>query len=135
MRKHSQGFSIIELMIVIVIVGIIATIAIPSYESYMTKARRAEAHAALMEVAARVERATIQASSYEDLSLADLNVNEFTGNSLYQITMTTTANGYTISALPIGIQENDTECGTLTLDQTGTKGATGYTETALLTCW
>lgn len=64
MKRKTNGFSLIELMIVVVIIGILATIAYPSYTRWVTETRRSDAQGALMDLAARQERYFSQCNSY-----------------------------------------------------------------------
>jgi type IV pilus assembly protein PilE len=62
--KNSSGFSLIELMIVVAIIGIIGAIAMPSYDSYMKKGRRADAKVGLSKLADKQERYYLQNNTY-----------------------------------------------------------------------
>ncbi|MFB1010186.1 MAG: type IV pilin protein, partial [Thiopseudomonas sp.] len=64
MRNPQQGFTLIEIMIVIVILGVIAAIALPSYQDHVRRANRSEGMAFLQDVAARQERYFAQNNTY-----------------------------------------------------------------------
>lgn len=64
MRKYMKGFTLIELMIVVVIVAILASVAIPSYTDYVKKARRTEARVALMSISAAMEKFLLLNNAY-----------------------------------------------------------------------
>lgn len=64
MKRKTNGFTLIELMIVVVIIGILAAIAYPSYSQWVTETRRSDAQAALMDLAAKLERYFSQCNSY-----------------------------------------------------------------------
>lgn len=66
MRKITRGFSLMELLIVIVIVGILAAIAYPNYTRYVERAKRTEAKAALLQIATNQERFYLQNNTYTD---------------------------------------------------------------------
>ncbi|WP_111643329.1 type IV pilin protein [Marinimicrobium alkaliphilum] len=137
--KHG-GFTLIEVMIVVVIVGIIAGIAYPSYMNSVMRSNRADAKAELNDVAQRLQRCFTAHSAYNSAScgVADSISGGDTLTSregLYSIAATTlTATTYTLTATPVAgtMQANDSACTTLTLDHRGTRGATG---TAPDDCW
>jgi type IV pilus assembly protein PilE len=139
---ESSGFSLIELMITVVIVSILASIAIPSYQRYVLKSHRTDAKTALFNLASMEERYFSTSNSYSTLP-ADLGYGAAgfpfdTLNGDYHITQS----GFTAAAAPsagapagtpatyaftataFGIQANDTNCQTFTLDSRGTQSAT-----------
>ena len=128
------GFTLIELMIVVAIIGIIGAIAFPSYNSYMDKSRRADAKAGMLKIADRQERYYIQNGAYTktvtDLGFSDDLSEE--GYYKFSISSQSTAADYTITAKAQGVQANDKntsagDCTTMTLDSTGLKTPTA--------CW
>lgn len=134
MNIRPCGFTLIELVIVVAIVGILAAIAYPSYQNSVMKARRADARAVLMEAAQFMERFYTVNFRYDTASLpATLEESPKEGNvKYYDIQLSASQNGFTLSAVPQGTQAAD-PCGTLTLDDTGAKGqASGKTVDE---CW
>src|SRR5690554_6942881 len=115
---NSKGFTLIEVMIVVAIIGILAAIAYPSYDEYVKRGNRTEGQALLMDVAARQERYFSQNNEYADTA-AKLNVSTNSETGKYTLTIATT-DGYTLTATQ---QFNDTKCGNLTLNALGVKGA------------
>ena len=126
------GFTLIEVMITVAILGIIAAIALPSYQSYVVKSRRADAKSALMQAANRQEQFILNRSTYtNDMTLLGYPANPARSpDGFYSISAAACAavaiqRCYVLTATPVGPQANDTRCGSLTLASTGARGATG----------
>lgn len=122
---RSRGFTLIELLIAVAIVGILATIALPSYRDQMRKSRRAEAQAFAMSVAARQMQFLVDTRAYS-ASLADIGVPTPTSvTAAYDVALAVAAAPptFSITLTPIGEQGREA-CGTLRIDQTGNKTAT-----------
>lgn len=136
--KTQSGFTLIELMIAVVIVGIIAALAYPSYTEYVVRSNRSAAESFILGVANKQEQYMLDARQYAT-TLAALSVSvpsEVSGK--YAVTVTTdnsaTPPTYTVTATPTGIQlTRDTKCGAVTIDQSGTKGKSGTGTVAQ--CW
>lgn len=120
-RGNSKGFTLIEVMIVVAIVAILASIGIPSYRQHMIKSNRAAAESFMLSIANKQEQYVLDARTYAT-SLTALNLNTPPEISTkYTITLGNIANNtYTITATPKGGQASDT-CGAVTLDQAGKK--------------
>lgn len=148
--KRPKGFTLIELLIVVVIVAILASIALPSYRQQIVKSKRAEAKAAVGQVATGLERCFSQFGAYNNAGCSVTGSGAFgscagTTNCLgaggcctphgdYSITVPArTATTFTITATPVGQQlAKDTQCTSYTMTQTGQKTATGTDATR---CW
>ena len=130
MRPTSRGMTLIELMIVIVIVAILASIAVPSYRQYVLRSHRTEAKAALMNVAAAQEKFYLQNNTYTD-NLSDapptgLGIPGTTEHGYYTVAIEAGADetAFTVTATPTGGQAADTRCASFSIDQAGVKTAT-----------
>ena len=113
-RASSQvGFSLIELMIVIVIVGVLAAIALPSYQSSVRESRRTEAKTELLDAMARQEQYFSEnlayAANFSDLDLGSWGSGKPTENDYYRmnITVVTSTNTVSIIAVAQGSQVED----------------------------
>lgn len=127
--KKNTGFTLIELMIVLVIISVILGYAIPSYRDYVMRAKRSEAHNALLQIAASQERNYANLNKYgsdTDLSLSAIYPAPTSANKLnYTISMASSDTTYTITAVAYGGQAKDTGCTTFTLDHLGAKTPAG----------
>ena len=127
--NRSQGFSLVELLIAVAIIGILAAIAIPMYSDYVTRSRRADGQATLMQVAQELERCYTQFSKYNDNSCSVVNggvVSETSDQGLYVVTANKLDEStFTLTATPQNKQADDTDCKKLTLTHLGEEGATG----------
>ncbi|MCG8908892.1 MULTISPECIES: type IV pilin protein [Pseudomonas] len=144
--KASAGFTLMELMIVVAVVGILAGIAYPSYSQYVLRANRSEAQAMLNDAAARQERYYAQNYAYvtsaADLGKLGLRNTSGSGSSTavtsdngkYTLSAGTDSSGYLLTATPAGSQTADTTCGNLTLNGAGVKGISN-TSTNVNDCW
>ncbi|CCQ09609.1 Type IV pilus biogenesis protein PilE [Pseudoalteromonas luteoviolacea B = ATCC 29581] len=136
MRKNklsAGGFSLIELMVTIAIVGILASIAYPSYEQYVKRAARAEAMAALLDAANRQEQYFVDNRAYTT-DLAKLAISSTTENGYFTLATTVTGNTFVVTATAAaGPVKGDSVCSTLTINEIGVKGATGSGTTDY--CW
>lgn len=127
-RRSARGFTLIELMIAVAVVGILAAIAYPSYTDYVRKARRATAESALMDLASKQQTFLLARRTYTD-SLTDLGFaapQELDGH--YTITVPAwTSSTFTVQAAPSAALVAKGEQ-TLSVDNTGNKlpSAKGY---------
>jgi type IV pilus assembly protein PilE len=138
--KETKGFTLIELMIVVAIIGIIAAIGYPSYQESTAKARRGVAQGAMMGLSSALERYYTQENHYSDAAAAsadtgapaaDLYSFETSVSDFYTITIsktdggtsdTATAQTYELSAVPKAGMTGD-RCGTMMLNSAGVKTA------------
>lgn len=137
MRK--RGFTLIELVIVIAILGLLVSIAYPSYLSYVIKTRRSEAKTALLDLQQRMERFFLDRNTYTTATIGsgdastDVLPTNLTENGRYTLQILATSNtppSYTLQAVP---QIADPECATFTLNGQNIRGITGTGTVG--TCW
>jgi len=146
--KKASGFTLIELMMTVAIIGILAAIALPSYQNYMTKVRRVEAEGLLLELGSFMERSFTETGTYVGATLAFTSSPKEGGNAFYTLAFSTgpTATVYTISGTPQGTQAAaDVACAVVSLDHAGTKcilggskcsdSATAAVRKAVGECW
>jgi type IV pilus assembly protein PilE len=129
-RRAGRGFTLIEVMITVAILGILAAVAFPSYQENVRKGRRADGQAVLMEAAQFMERFHTQNFRY-DRNVANVAVALPTpltaapkegASKHYDISLqAVAAQSWTLRAVPRGAHQGD-RCGTLTLDNLGRKG-------------
>jgi len=143
-KKSERGFTLIELMITVAIVGILASIAYPSYTSQIAKGRRADARAQLASAQQWVEKFYSENYSYSADSAGTASTTAFNaqpfsssprvgdGTAMYTVTLTPSSGAFTLTAAPIaGRSMANDSCGTYTLTNTGRRGSTGD----VLACW
>ncbi|WP_434031437.1 type IV pilin protein [[Pseudomonas] boreopolis] len=131
MRSRADGFTLIELMMVVAVIAVLSAIAYPAYSSYVRKAARGQAKADLVELSQLAERYHTVHNGYEDFGLP-FDASPRQGTAKYNLELEdVTATTYTLKAVPTGGQTSDS-CGTLTLNQAGVKTPA---ETTVSGCW
>lgn len=133
MRKNQQsGFTLVELLIVVVIIGVLAAIAYPAYQDYGKRARRADAKQALLDLGLNQEKWRANNSSYAS-TIASVWFNGTTSlDGYYNLTVSNgTATNFNANATPTGIQTGD-DCGTFAITANGedTSGSNASAD-----CW
>ncbi len=139
--RAQAGFTLIEVMIVVGLIGILGAVALPSYQDSVRKARRADARSALVTAAQLMER---YATEHAGAGYSTATLSTVAGPTV--VTKPTSDNGYyllslsnlaaatfTLRAVPQGGQATD-GCATFTLDERGVRGVTSLTKT-VAECW
>ncbi|WP_341918274.1 type IV pilin protein [Hydrocarboniphaga effusa] len=151
--RTQGGFTLIELMVTVVVVGILTMIAVPSYRSYVTRANRTVAKTALVDASSRLESYFIVHKSYTR-TLSDIQLQQYLSrdgstadastNAIYQLSIEAmdssscaaksgaVGTSYMVMAKPVGTQTSDSTCMNLCLTSTGIRLSSVGTAA---TCW
>jgi type IV pilus assembly protein PilE len=135
--KRSFGFTLIELMITVAIIGILAAIAVPAYSKYVIQGKRSDAKAALLSAQLAQEKYRANNTTYATtLAAAGIAATSPGGYYTIDLSGTPTASAYKITAAP-KTPFADSDCGTFAVNKDGkTTSDTGQTTAAKVTeCW
>lgn len=134
-RKQNKGFTLIEIMIALVIMGILVSIAYPSYVSYIMKSRRSDALAALAQYQITLERCYAQNFSYNGTCGSLPSFPAKSAQGYYNVTLASGTSTYTLTATPLGTQAQDTTCAKFTVDQSNLRSGFDSSGTSQVSCW
>jgi type IV pilus assembly protein PilE len=130
--KRMRGITLMELMIVVVIVGILAAIAYPNYREFAARAKRTEAKALLLEIAANQERFYLNANRYGTVAELGYATPLITPSGSYTVTIPANdASGYTATAAYNFTGSEFDRCSSFTIDGRGAKTSAG----TIGNCW
>lgn len=153
--RPQSGFTLIELMIAVAVIGILTSLAYPAYTEYVARGRRAEAKSAVMQGAQWMERFYSENYRYDkntagtattDSTLFPASFSQVpaTGTAAYTLAVSfpTDSDGstFTLTATRTGVAAND-KCGDFVINQTGSRSVSNYAssfadaEAAAATCW
>lgn len=135
-QSRHCGFTLIELMLVLVIIAILSALAVSAWQGQIVRARRLDAEASLIELAAWLERNAAASGRYDldptgASTTLPFTLSPRTGVAYYDLALTASATAFTLTASPLGGRDSD--CAVLGLDALGTKTATGPSGAAA--CW
>lgn len=137
-RPAAQGFTLIEVMIVVAVIGILSAIALPSYNEYMLRSHRANARAALLQAAQWLERAATAQGSYPAAAAIPAGILAVEGGRYVVTLPVLTAGTYTLLATPTAVQNTD-RCAVFQMTHAGVRTqvatATVPTPLAVQECW
>ena len=131
--KSQKGFTLVELLVVVVIIGILASIAYPGYIESVRKSNRADAKSTMMQVASQEERYYTENNVYGTITDIGNAASPLpSGSGRHNITVVTanTNTTYTITATPVA---SDPTCGNLTMTNTGVTGNSAGAAAGI--CW
>jgi len=138
-KKASAGFSLVEILIVVAIIGILAAVAVPSYAAYMEKTRRVDAVTFLSDAAAEQYRFFSEYNRYatkmSELGMSNGDTAE-SEKGYYTISVESPDDvSYALTATPVagGLQAKDAECGAFSVNESNLKTVTGTGSAA--DCW
>lgn len=119
MMKRQYGFTLIEMMIVVAVIGILASIVIPSYQRYVREARRADAAAGILAIQQALERCRVNQVSYTVCKASSVTAAPSNPFATYSITNDSSVNYTVNAALP-----DDPDCDPISINQSGQKTPT-----------
>ncbi|MFD1892661.1 type IV pilin protein [Ottowia beijingensis] len=131
MTKRQRGFTLIELMITVAVIGILAAIAYPSYAEYVRRGHRAEARAGMLQAAQWMERAATATGTYPLTANFPDSLKKVPADR-YDISLTSDGTTYTLTGTPKNSQAGD-KCGNYTLTNAGVRGVSGTA--TVQDCW
>jgi type IV pilus assembly protein PilE len=142
MSNH-RGFTLLEILIAVVIVGLLSAVVLPTYQNAVSKSRRADGRAALTDLTAKQEKFFAQNDTYTTEVEAEDGLNLARTTSLtghYDLTVTACAGGaisrcYLLIATARNLQTDDHACYTLMIDNVGRKTAKDYGGSNASGCW
>lgn len=149
---HQHGFSLLELMTAVVIIGILAAIALPSYSNYVLRSNRTVGKTILMQIAGQQENFFVDRKRYAAALGPGSAANSLnypaaqmfvlpdgrttatsSSDAIYRVEISAaTETTFTAQATPLNRQTKDTDCSVLSVTNTGTRSATG---TKASECW
>ena len=139
--KRATGFTLIEILVVLAIIGILGAIATPVYRQSVLKSNRSDAKITLTRLASLEERFYFRENNYTTnftdilTGLTGTVTTTTSDKGYYSIALSGSTSAWTMVATATGNQLNDTDCKTFTLTSTGAKTATNSSNAANTNCW
>jgi type IV pilus assembly protein PilE len=138
-HRATRGFTLLELMVVVIIMSLLAGIGYPSYRQQVIRGNRSEAKASLMQAAQGLEKCFTRFGAYNNggcaiaTNLTPPNSIVSSGDGLYRVSGEIDGASFTLRAVPQQGQASDVACGTFTLTQSGQRGVEGASGAQI--CW
>lgn len=139
MTITKDGFSLIELLIVLFIIAVLISIAVPTYNHHLMMGKRLDGKISLLDLATRLERYYTEQHTYANATIgahssSDVLATPFSQQGFYRLSIINQTNtSFLIQAAPMPEKLNDKNCGALQLNQLGEKSITG--SGTLVSCW
>lgn len=135
--KRNGGFTLIELMIVVGVIGILAAVGYPNYSEYVKKTRRSEIAALLTQEAQRLERFYSKTGQYTDSVGPPPRDHQVSpGNAFYTLTAQRTEQTFVLTAIASTAMMEGDKCGGFVLENTGKRDNVGMSgDASVLGCW
>ena len=135
-RLRSRGFTLIELMIAVAVVGLLSAVAYPSYQQQVAKGRRTDAKQSLLELSQKLERFYTERGTYVGASLGSTGLYPSTSSGgFYDLSISAqTLDGFSIKATPRGTQAGDA-CASFLYNQLGEQGVSAGATLSAAKCW
>lgn len=136
-RSSVEGYSLIEILIALAIVGMLAAFAMPSYQAHIVKTHRSDGKAALVELANRMDSYFLDNLAYP-ATVSEVRSSDFSEEGLYKLSIANRTNAsYVVIATALNQQAiADPDCIILAMDSTGSTGTLGGTAVAAApSCW
>jgi type IV pilus assembly protein PilE len=127
-----NGFTLVELLVVVALIGLLTSLALPIYQQAQHRGQRSLAKLALMQAAHWMERAASSQGQYPAASAVPANLMS-PEDLLYQLSMTSSAQSFVVTAQPKGTQTSD-PCGSMSLSSTGERSVKNAT-LSVAQCW
>lgn len=136
-QRPAHGFSLIEMLVVLLLLAIVASVALPAYTEQVRRAHRAEARAGLLQAAHRLEREATATGAYPSVelpgALATVPGGRYRISRQKPLDATDAGIRFILLAIPQAAQADD-PCGTFTLSSTGERGLSGN-QAKVADCW